>query len=86
MARSYKAVLRGDRVEWIDPPPVRPAAIMVQISLLEGAPPDPDPDRGRKMAKVLDDLARIGAFADVENPVRWQREVRRDRALPGRKA
>ncbi len=32
----------------------------------------------------LQKLAEIGAFADIENPVEWQREIRKDRPLPGR--
>jgi hypothetical protein len=84
MPRTYKAVLHGDRVEWIDTPPARSLAIPVQIVLLESAPEALDSDRGRRMAEALEELARGGAFAHIEDPVRWQREARRDPALPGR--
>lgn len=84
MPRTYKAVLHGDRVEWIDAPPARDIATPVQISLLESAQEIPDPERGQRMAEALEQLARSGAFAGIEDPVNWQREVRRDGGLPGR--
>lgn len=84
MPRTYKAILHGDRVEWIDAPPARALAVPVQISLLDGAPEIAASERGRRMAEALEELARGGAFADIEDPVHWQREMRQDRNLSGR--
>ena len=42
------------------------------------------PDAGTKMAAALEKLAASRAVASIEDPVAWQREVRRDRPLPGR--
>jgi bifunctional DNA-binding transcriptional regulator/antitoxin component of YhaV-PrlF toxin-antitoxin module len=42
------------------------------------------PDAGRRMAAALEKLAASGAVARIEDPVEWQREIRRDRPLPGR--
>ena len=39
---------------------------------------------GKKMAEALEKLAESGAFADITDPVEWQREIRKDRPLPGR--
>jgi hypothetical protein len=41
-------------------------------------------ERGALMAEVLAELARIGAFSEIEDPAAWEREIRRDRPLPGR--
>ena len=40
--------------------------------------------RGMMMALALAELARIGAFSEIEDPAAWEREIRRDRPLPGR--
>jgi len=41
-------------------------------------------DRGLEMAEILERLAAHQPFADIEDPVAWQREVRQDRPLPDR--
>lgn len=40
--------------------------------------------RGEKMAEALAKLAKVNAFSDIKDPVQWQRDIRRDRVLPGR--
>lgn len=32
----------------------------------------------------LEKLAKMKAFSEIDDPVEWQREIRRDRPLPGR--
>ena len=34
--------------------------------------------------KALERLSRLGTFQDIKDPVAWQREIRKDRPLPGR--
>jgi hypothetical protein len=36
------------------------------------------------MREALERLAARNAFAEIEDPVAWQREIREDRPLPGR--
>ena len=36
------------------------------------------------LKKSLDKLARLKVFADITDPVDWQRQIRKDRPLPGR--
>jgi hypothetical protein len=36
------------------------------------------------LREALDAAVRSNAFADIKDPVAWQREVRKDRSLPGR--
>ncbi len=34
--------------------------------------------------RAIKNLQEIHAFADIKDPVTWQREIRKDRPLPGR--
>jgi hypothetical protein len=36
------------------------------------------------MAEALENLAALDAFSEISDPVEWQREIRKDRPLPGR--
>lgn len=81
MPRTYRAILRGDRVEWIDPPPAHSHAAQVQITVLEETPDLSLQDRGLIMALILEELSHLGALGSISDPVRWQREVRQDRQL-----
>ncbi len=85
MLRTYKAVLRGDRVEWIDTPPSPSDAVAVHVTLLEEAG-EPSPSRGKEMARALEALARAGGVTSIPDPASWQRRVREDPPLPGRGA
>jgi hypothetical protein len=75
MLRTYKAVLSGNLVEWIDPPPQPARPTPVHITLLEDEVVDAA-SRGREMA-AAGRLSGIDAMA-------WERELRQDRSLPGR--
>ncbi|MDT0648336.1 hypothetical protein RM545_16720 [Zunongwangia sp. F260] len=35
----------------------------------------------KKALEALEDLAKIGAFKDIDDPVAWQREQRKDRDI-----
>lgn len=83
MARTYKAILRGDRVEWIDPPPKCQEGTPVHITLLEEAAAMSDA-RSRAMAEALEALARAGGLSSIPDPSTWQRDIRQDRSLPQR--
>lgn len=84
MLPTYKAILRDNHVEWIDGPPDRSQPTPVQITLLEETPSVAD--RGKAMAEALEKVAQAGAFSEIEDPVTWQRKIRKDRPLPGRKS
>jgi hypothetical protein len=38
----------------------------------------------RRRMQALEALRRLDVFRDVADPVAWQREIRKDRVLPGR--
>jgi hypothetical protein len=39
-----------------------------------------------ELKKSLEKLAKMKVFADIKDPVEWQRQIRKDRPLPGREA
>jgi hypothetical protein len=82
--RTYTALLHGDRVEWLGEAPESQtdAPLRVQVTIVE--PVAEGPARGPAMAAILEKLAARGTFAAIPDPVAWQREIRQDRALPGR--
>ena len=84
MKRAYKAILHGDRVEWLDGAPEADGPVQVYITvsnLVQSGAPKPNE---RTTFDILQALADMGAFSEIEDPVAWQREIRKDRPLPGR--
>jgi len=43
-------------------------------------------NRKERLKNAFTVLAELGTFADIANPVEWQRQIRKDRPLPGRAA
>ncbi|HME00144.1 MAG TPA: hypothetical protein VKM93_22790 [Terriglobia bacterium] len=83
MLRTYRAILHGDHVEWLDQRPEQSRPVPVHITPLEDAPLEPARERGRAMAEALAALASRGTFAAITDPVAWQREVRQERTGVG---
>lgn len=89
---TYKAVLRGNRLEWHGD--VRrhiPAdrAVTVYVTLVDESPVDAEgtaEKQGAAMAAALTRLAEIQALADIRDAAAWEQEMRQDRELPGRSA
>jgi hypothetical protein len=84
--RTYQALLRGDRLEWLGeaPEPQTDAPLSVQVTVLEQEPLADEHTRGYAMAALLEKLADRRTFSTITDPVRWQRELRQERELPGR--
>jgi len=40
--------------------------------------------KSTELADVLDEASEHNLFAGIDDPVAWQREIRKDRSLPGR--
>ena len=77
MKGAYKAILHGDRVEWLDGAPETDEPIQVKS--------EEDPESGGKsIVELFEALGDSGAFAEIDDPVAWQGEIRKDRPLPGR--
>jgi hypothetical protein len=86
MLRTYKAILHGDQVEWLEQPPEKSEPVQVYITVLEEPTVEPTRGRGRVMAEALAALAQRGTFAEITDPVEWQRELRDERVLPDRES
>ena len=86
MMRTYKALLSDDRLEWIDEPPSSKKPLSVQVTVLDAEQESSTKagERGLAMARLLERLAERGTFADIEDPVAWQQELRQDRESPRR--
>jgi len=88
MVTTYKAILRGNQLEWSDEAPASLTSdgpVTVQVTILD------DLDllaqkqrRGQPMADILAHLASKQALNHIPDPVTWEREVRQDRPLPDR--
>ena len=86
---TYRAVLKGNRLEWqgeIPPEIVGERSIPVDVTIPgeEKFSASRDSHTGERMAAVLERLAASRAVVEIDDPVEWQREIRRDRPLPGR--
>jgi hypothetical protein len=81
MSRTYRAILRGDRLEWTGDAPDPSAPLPVDVTVLDSTP---NGSRGRDMAHALEEIASRGGIASIPDPAAWQREIRQDRPLPDR--
>ena len=43
-----------------------------------------DNERGKRIRASFLQLAKMKTFAGIADPIKWQKETRRDRSLPGR--
>ena len=84
MLHTYRAILDDDRVRWLEQPPERSGTVQVHITFLDEGGHETSADRGRLMAESLAELAKRGTFAEISDPVAWQRELRSERTLPDR--
>lgn len=86
MRNTYKAVLRGDRLEWSGDAPddIHPdQTVAVRVTVLDEDPATLAAD-GELMTAALEQLAASRSLSDLTDPVAWERETRRERPLPGR--
>ncbi len=85
MGKTYNAILRGNTIEWkTDSPPVdTQEGIQVQITVLKQSELTEE-ERKEKLFDALEALAQSSTTPWPEDPAAWQREIRKDRPLPGR--
>lgn len=82
MLHTFKAVLTGNRLEWLDEiPPTSDRPLEVHVTILESDVGREKVSKGQQMAAALEKLAALNTFAGVD-PVAWQRDIRQDRSLP----
>lgn len=85
MSATYAGILRDNHIEWTTPePPKLPAeGVRVQVTLLDAVPDSKS--QGQQMAAALARLAANHAVQSIPDPLAWERELRQDRDLPGRR-
>jgi hypothetical protein len=85
MLKTFKAWLKGSRLEWIGDAPdaLGEQMLQVHVTFLDDKPALESKTRGQRMAEILENLAAIQGLGDID-PVLWQRETRQDRSLLGR--
>lgn len=55
------------------------------VKLAKAAPnPQVKEPNGTKLARLMEEASKKNLFAHIEDPAAWQREIRKDRPLPGR--
>jgi hypothetical protein len=86
MLPTYRATLRGDRIEWDGDVPELgddQQAVVVYVTIV-GHESESDEGQGRRMAEALERVAADGGVSSISDPVRWQREQREDRDIVSR--
>lgn len=88
MLTTLKATVQGDRIHWLEEsqgtfPPNREVQALI-IPLDENPGGLSPEEKGQRRVAALKNLAKLGAFAGIQDPAAWQREVRTDRDLPDR--
>jgi hypothetical protein len=58
----------------------------LQLRSLKSPEPTVNVKQGKRIKDLLTHLGTMKVFADIADPVSWQRNVRKDRPLPGRAA
>ena len=87
MLHTYRAILKGNRLEWDGDVPEQAAqerAVAVYITILDESVMPQTASQGERMAAELEQLAASNALAHITDPAAWERDLRQDRALPGR--
>ena len=87
MQTEYKAKLKDGQVEWLGvPPPLSLDGQDVLVTVLSPSEVGESErrERGAGMAAALREIAKRGGIRSIPDPVAWQREIRKDRPLPGR--
>ncbi|MBW4514737.1 MAG: hypothetical protein KME11_05880 [Timaviella obliquedivisa GSE-PSE-MK23-08B] len=85
MLKTFKAWLKGSRLEWIGDVPneLGEQMLQVHVTFLDDNPVLESKTRGQRMAEILANLAATQVLSNID-PVLWQQETRQDRSLVGR--
>lgn len=87
MLATYKAILKGNHLEWREEAPEAPASdrgLAVMVTILDEQASPSLSGRGPRMADALEKLAKAGGVHGIDDPLRWERDLRREPPLPGR--
>jgi len=85
MQQIFEAILKGNLLEWArEVPKQSDRPIRVYVTLQEDRSSLSAELRRQRIVEILEKIAASNVFADINDPVEWQRELRQDRPLPGR--
>ena len=88
MQITYKALLTGNQLHWLDDVPAQIAnadEMPVHITILNIEDiSDSTVTQGERMAEALELLSKANVNSQIDDPLAWERELRQDRVLPGR--
>lgn len=77
MPESYRAILVDGQLHWLEdvPESIRHGTeeVRVRVTVEEG-----DPQGRSELRSLLDDIAEDDPFSGIEDPVDWQRRLRRE--------
>jgi len=85
MQRIFEAILKGNLLEWANEVPTQgDRPVRVYVTLQEEPSNLSAEFRRQKIVEILEKIAANNVFAEISDPVEWQRDLRQDRPLPGR--
>ncbi len=84
MPETYRAIVRGNTIEWEGDAPDPGNAVKVDVKVRQSSYLEVQEPNGRRAMAALERIAQKGGISSIVDPVAWQREIRKDRPLPGR--
>ncbi|MEG4529911.1 hypothetical protein [Microcoleus sp. D2_18a_D3] len=85
MQRIFEAILKGNLLEWAKEVPRQgDRPVRVYVTLQEERSTLSGELRRQRIVEILEKIAANNVFAEISDPVKWQRHLRQDRPLPGR--
>ena len=86
MSSVFPATLENGVITWGAngaPPPTANGPVAVEVVVPTPSTPV-DPNHKRTRLELLEELVRMNPFRDIDDPVEYIRELRRDPPQPGR--
>ena len=87
MAEKYRATIHGNTIEWEGDEPAelqQNSEITVEVLVVAVPRSKRQQLNSKKAVAALERIASRGGVKSIPDPVKWQREIRKDRRLPGR--
>lgn len=84
MLNTYRAILEGNVIRWLDASPNLQHPVQVHVTLLGETSASAIKIRAQAMKAALQNLAQSKALEAITDPLAWQKAQRQDRNLPGR--
>ena len=83
MLSTYRAILDGNVIRWLDMSPNLQRPVQVHVTLLDEPSASAKKVRAQAMKVALQNLAWTNALGFIADPVAWQKAECQDRRLPG---